>query len=137
MKRKNSQSFFKRTDPLRLQGQIFSFTTLATSLLCEHNVEQEFVCGPINYLTTITKNGITAAELNFHDQINLVNLDHIRIKYFKKFYRAMRKISYGSCVHLCDKWFPIAQLILAWLHFEILELLHIRPPWKFFWKWHL
>lgn len=50
----------------------FSFSTLATSLLCEHNVEEEYVCGLIDYLTTTVNNGLENLDFDFHDQINLV-----------------------------------------------------------------
>ena len=51
------------------------YTATVTSLMCEEDVEDAYVCGPLRYLANWTLIGVDNLNVSFHGQINFADRD--------------------------------------------------------------
>jgi hypothetical protein len=80
-------------------------TALATSLLCEQNVAEEYVCGPLLFLADVANRlnistVVDRWDLGFGTHLNLVRIDFVIIMESRKWhFRRGKLIRFSSCKH--------------------------------------
>ncbi|KAE9553062.1 hypothetical protein FO519_003742 [Halicephalobus sp. NKZ332] len=68
------------------------YTATVTSLMCEENIEDSYVCGPLRYLANWTLHGVDNLNVDFHGQINFADRDEETY-----FVRAVLKQTLDDC----------------------------------------